>query len=191
MKDSCVMKMVQRNEILDYMSYEDTREAIQKEVFPEKARRRIHVGDHFTCLFENALTIRYQVQEMMRAEKIVREKDIQHELDTYNDILGGDGELGCCLMIEVDDPQQRNFKLRAWLDLPKHIYAELQDGTRVYARFDPAQVGVDRLSSVQYLKFPVGVQTPVALGTDLPGCETRQLLQEDQRKALQEDLSRK
>ena len=66
------MKAVQRNEILDYVSYEENREAIQKEVFPAKARRRIHLGDHFTFLFENALTIRYQVQEMMRAEKIVR-----------------------------------------------------------------------------------------------------------------------
>jgi hypothetical protein len=182
------MKAVQRNEILDYVSYEENRAAIQKKVFPAKARRRIHLGDHFTFLFENALTIRYQVQEMMRAEKIVREKDIQHELDTYNDILGGDGDLGCCLMIEVEDPEERNLRLREWLDLPNHIYAELQDGTRAYARFDPAQVGGDRLSSVQYLKFPVNGQTPVALGTDLTGCVTRGVLTEDHRTALREDL---
>ncbi len=185
------MRAVNRSEILDYVSYEENRADIQKKVFPAKARRRIHLGEHFTFLFENALTIRYQIQEMMRAEKIVREKDIQHELDTYNDVLGGDGEIGCCLMIEVEDPQQRNLKLREWLDLPKHLFAELPDGTKAYARFDPAQVGVDRLSSVQYLKFPVGGKAPVALGSDLPGCETRGVLTEDQRIALQEDLLEK
>jgi hypothetical protein len=182
------MKMVQRDEIVDYVSYEENRRAFQEEVFAAKARRRIHLGDCFTFLFENALTVRYQVQEMMRAEKIVREKDIHHELETYNRLLGGDGELGCCFMIEIENPQKRELKLREWIDLPKHIFAELQDGAKVYARFDPAQVGVDRLSSVQYLKFPVHGLAPAALGTDLPGCETKVFLVDDQKAALQDDL---
>lgn len=182
------MKAVDRREILDYVSYEEKRAGIQKEVFPEKARRRIHLGDHFTFLFENALTVRYQVQEMMRAEKIVREKDILHELETYNDILGKEGELGCCLLIEIEDPQVRNVKLRDWIHLPSHIYAELPDGTKVYARFNSSQIGADRLSSVQYLKFLVKGLVPVALGIDLPGCESRVLLTEGQRSALHEDL---
>jgi hypothetical protein len=185
------MKAVQRSEILDYVSYEENRASIQQEVFPAKARRRIHLGEHFTFLFENATTIRYQIQEMMRAEKIVREKDILHELETYNDILGAEGELGCCFLIEVEDPQLRNLKLREWLDLPEHIYIELQDGTKAYARFDSAQIDADRLSSVQYLKFKVGSLSPVALGIDLPACETRVVLAEEQRAALQEDLSSK
>ena len=182
------MKTVQRSEILDYATYQENRGIFQKEVFSAKARRRIPLGDCLTFLFENALTVRYQVQEMMRAEKIVREKDIRHELETYNSILGGDGELGCCLMIEIEDPRERDLKLREWINLPKHVYAELQDGTKIYARFDPAQIGSDRLSSVQYLKFSVKGVTPAALGTDLPGCEDRAPLTNDQRAALQEDL---
>jgi hypothetical protein len=185
------MKTVQRSEIIDYRSYEDNRKAFQDEVFAVKARRRIHLGDCFTFFFENALTVRYQVQEMMRAEKIVREKDIRHELETYNSLLGADGELGCCFMIEIEDPQKRDLKLREWINLPKHIYAELQDGRKIYARFDHAQIGDDRLSSVQYLRFSVHGFAPVALGIDLPGCEAKTLLTGDQRAALKEDLEGK
>ena len=184
------MKIVQRNEIADYVTYEEHRAAFQKEVFAAKAQRRIHLGECFTFLFENALTVRYQVQEMMRAEKIVREKDIHHELETYNSLLGGEGELGCCFMIEIENPRERDLKLREWINLPKHIFAELPDGTKIYALFDPAQIGADRLSSVQYLKFSVYGTAPVALGTDLPGCETKALLTDDQRAALLADLGK-
>ncbi len=183
------MKPVQRSEIVDYITYTEGRGTLQKEVFAAKARRRIHLGQYFTFLFENALTMRYQIQEMMRVEKLVREKDIQHELETYNGILGGDGELGCSFMIEIDDPQVRDVKLRELIDLPEHLYAEQPDGTKVRPSFDENQRGATRLSSVQYLKFPVGGNAPVALGIDLPGYETRVLLTDDQRAALQEDLA--
>jgi hypothetical protein len=183
------MEPVQRSEIVDYVTYEETRETFQKEVFAAKERRRIHLGECFTFLFENACTIRYQIQEMMRVEKIVREKDIHHELETYNSILGGDGELGCSFMIEIDDPQERDLKLREWIELPEHVYAELADGTRVRCSYDEAQRGGARLSAVQYLKFPVHGRVPVALGIDLAGCEAWICLTEDQRDALQEDLA--
>ncbi len=182
------MRSVERGEIVDYQTYEESRSQFQKEVFVVKVRRRIAVGHCFTFLFENRLTMRYQVQEMMRAEKIVREKDILHELETYNAVLGADGELGCTLLIEIDDPDQRAVKLREWLKLPEHIYALLADGTRVRPTFDRSQVGLERLSSVQYLKFPVAGRVPVALGIDLPGVECEVTLSADQRAALAEDL---
>ncbi|MBP1595508.1 MAG: hypothetical protein H6Q05_885 [Acidobacteria bacterium] len=184
------MRLVQRSDIVDYQTYEEMRELLRREVFAEKASRRIHVGSCFTFLFENALTIRYQVQEMMRAEKIVKEKDILHELETYNALLGGEGELGCTLMIEIGDPAERAEKLRSWLQLPGHIYATLEDGRRVRPTFDPSQIGAERLSSVQYLKFPVGGAAPVAVGIDLPGMESETRLSKDQRAALTQDMSR-
>jgi hypothetical protein len=183
------MKPVERSEIVDYVTYSESREAFQKEVFAAKARRRIHIGEYFTLLFENTLTMRYQIQEMIRVEKIVREKDIRHELETYNGILGGEGELGCSFMIEIDDPRTRDAKLREWIQLPEHVYAELADGTKVRSGFDETQRGATRLSSVQYLKFPVNGVAPLAFGVDLPGCEGKAYLTEDQRNALQEDLA--
>jgi len=183
------MKTVQRSEILDYQTYEETREAFRRKVLAEKERRRIHVGDYLTFLFENPLTIRYQVQEMMRTEKIVKEKDILHELETYNQLLGGEGELGATLLIEIDNVEERDVKLREWFTLPEQIYALTGDGTRVRASFDSGQRGRDRLSSVQYLKFPVQGNVPVAIGVDHPSLQAETHLTEDQREALKQDLS--
>jgi hypothetical protein len=151
----------------------------------EKARRRVHVGECLTLLFENPLTIRYQIQEMLRAERIVRERDIAHELETYNALLGGPGELGCTLLIEIEDPAERPARLSALRDLPQHVYARMEGGSLVRPRFDEAQRDTERLSSVQYLKFPLAGGVPVALGVDHPGMSA---LTEEQRRALRDDL---
>jgi len=182
------MKTIARDEIVDFETYEETRPDFRAQVMRAKDARRIHVGDVFTFLFENTLTMRYQVQEMMRAERMVKERDIQNEIDTYNGLLGGDGELGTTLLIEIDDPAERNVKLREWMQLPEHIYALLEDGTKVRPTFDESQRGEGRLSSVQYLKFKVGKGAPVALGVDLPGAEAETRLTDAQRQALAEDL---
>src|SRR5687768_16554111 len=97
------MRRVRRDEIVDYATYEDTREQFKKRVLAVKEPRRIHVGEHVTLVFETTDTVRSQVQEMMRVQKMVRESEIQHELDTYNEILGEQSELGCTLPIEIDD----------------------------------------------------------------------------------------
>jgi hypothetical protein len=184
------MKPVQRDSILDYVTYEERRQELRARILEEKRRRRVHVGRELTLHFENPDTVRYQVQEMMRTERIVREADILHELATYNELLGGPGELGCTLMIEIDDPAERALKLAAWRELPWHVYAVLEDGARVYAKFDPRQVGDERLSSVQYLKFDVRGRAPVAVGVDLAQqLEEETRLTDEQRAALAADLA--
>ena len=182
------MKPVERNEILDYVTYEETREPFRAKVMETKGPRRIHIGDYLTLLFENHLTIQYQVQEMVRAERIVKEADITHEIETYNELLGKDGEIGCTLLIEIDDPAIRTEKLKEWLPLPEKLYLLLEDGTRIYSKFDERQRGEDRLSSVQYLKFDTEGRVPVAAGVDLPGLSEETRLTDEQKKALAEDL---
>jgi hypothetical protein len=147
------------------------------------------VAGVLTFLFENAATMRYQIHEMIRAERITREADVLHELETYNELIGGRGELGCSLLIEIPDPTERDRRLREWLALPGHLYVKLEDGTRVRPSFDPRQVGTDRLSSVQYLKFDVRGKTPVAVGSDLPQLEGETVLDAEQRAALAADLA--
>ena len=109
-------------------------------------------------------------------------------MDTYNGLLGGPGELGCTLLIEIDDPGLRAVRLREWYALPEHVYVRLPDGTRVRASFDESQRGEGRLSSVQYLKFRVGSAVPAAVGIDLPGLADETPLTPDQQAALTEDL---
>ncbi|MFT3913162.1 MAG: DUF3501 family protein [Anaeromyxobacteraceae bacterium] len=76
-------------------------------------------------------------------------------METYNELVGGKGELGCSLLIEITDPEERAKKLGQWLALPKHLYVKTEDGEKHRARFDERQIGTDRLSSVQYLRFDV------------------------------------
>jgi hypothetical protein len=182
------MRPVRREEILDIPTYERSRGEIRTGVMAAKEKRRVHVAGVLTFLFENTATIRYQVQEMVRTERMLREEDIRHELETYNELLGGNGELGVTLLIEIPDPAERDVKLRAWLELPRHLYLELPGGERVRATFDERQVGGDRLSSVQYLKFDVRGETPVAVGADLPALTERSELTPEQRDALAQDL---
>jgi hypothetical protein len=185
------MKTVARDEILDFVTYEERRGPIRDAARRAKAERRVHVGPHLTFLFENHDTIRYQVLEMVRTERMVKDADIRHEVDTYNELLGSRGELGATLLIELDDPALRADRLTKWLALPSHLYVRRADGQKAYARFDTRQVGDTRVSSVQYLKFEVGDQAPLAVGCDHPDPELRHEteLTPEQRAALQRDLS--
>jgi len=185
-----VTKQVAREEILDFVTYEEQRGPLREAVMRTKDERRVHVGPHLTFLFENHDTIRYQVLEMVRSERMVKDADIRHELVTYNELLGGQGELGATLLVELDDPVLRAEKLSEWLALPKHLYVKRADGRKAYARFDERQVGDTRVSSVQYLKFEVGQEAPLAIGCDHADPELchETTLTAEQRRALQRDL---
>ena len=183
------MRQVRREEILDPSIYEKSREEVRRGVLEAKSRRRVHVGDVLTFLFENTATIRYQVQEMVRAERITRDAEVRHELETYNELLGKDGELGVSLLIEIPEPEERDRKLREWLALPAHLYLLLEGGEKIRPTYDARQVGTDRLSSVQYLRFDVRGQVPVAAGSDLPALTIETRLTDEQREALRADLA--
>ncbi|HVO20105.1 MAG TPA: DUF3501 family protein [Anaeromyxobacter sp.] len=183
------MRAVRREEILGLSAYEQSREEIRREVLEAKRRRRVHAGGVLTFLFENTATIRYQVQEMVRAERMTREEEVRHELETYNELLGRRGELGVSLLIEITDVAERDQRLREWIDLPRHLYLKLASGEKVRPRFDPRQVGEDRLSSVQYLVFDVRGEVPVAAGADLPQLMVEAALGDEQRAALAQDLA--
>lgn len=182
------MRKLRRDEVVDWQTWTDRRPAELARILAVKEPRRVHLGPHLTFLFESADTVRWQVQEMMRVERIVREADVQHEIDTYNELLGGDGELGCTLLVEIDDPADRARKLAEWRDLPDALYLERADGERVRPVVDRRQIGEDRLSAVQYLRFPVRGEAPVAIGSDHPAYAHRAPLAPAQRAALAEDL---
>lgn len=182
------MRKAQRADVLDFKTYNDRRDVYRARMIEEKQKRRIHVGEHLTFLFETTETVLYQVQEMMRLEQTVREAEIQHELDTYNQLLGDEGELGCTLLIEIDDARERTEKLTAWLGLPGALYIVLDDGSKARATWDPAQIGDTRLSSVQYLKFRLGQRTPVAIGCDHPALQIEAELSPAERSTLSADL---
>jgi len=182
-------RKVQRSDILDWQTYSDLRDQRRTEILPIKNVRRVHLGDSLTFLFENTATMLYQIQEMVRTERIVKEANIQHEIDTYNSLLGDTNELSCSLLIEIEDPGERRRKLTEWMDLPAHLYLGLEGGGRAAAFYDVSQVGEDRLSAVQYLKFDTDGKPPVSVGCDMPGLELEQALTPEQAAALSDDLA--
>jgi hypothetical protein len=182
------MKRVSRSDVKSLDDYEATRDAFRRAVMAKKDDRRIHVGGFLTFLFENHDTMLYQVQEMIRAERMAEEAAIQHELDTYNNLLGDKGELGCTLLVEIPDAEKRPELLARWKGLPETIYLLTQSGVRVPAQFDPMQVGEKRISSVQYLKFKLGDQAPRGLGCAHPDLTAETLLTVEQTAALCQDL---
>ena len=97
------MKTIAFDEILPLADYERVRERLQPLFIHEKERRRLHVGSHLTFIFENAQTAWYQIEEMIRAEKMTEREAIQHEIDTYNELLPAAGEIAATLLIEYSE----------------------------------------------------------------------------------------
>ena len=178
---------VKRSEIFDYQTYEEDRGETKSKIFEIKKHRRVHLGENLTFLFENHETIKYQIQEIMRVEKIVKESAILEELNTYNSFLGNSGELACVLLIEIEEESDRKPLLENWMGMEKCIYILDEVGNKIFAEHDPTQVGDRRLSAVQYLKFVIK-EPPIAIGCTFDELAGETELTKEQRNALAEDL---
>ncbi|NBW81219.1 DUF3501 family protein [bacterium] len=182
------MRKVELSSILAIGDYDKARPALRERVLKAKEIRRIHVGEHLTFLFENFETVHYQVQEMIRTERIVEEAQIRHEIDTYNELIGEQGELGCTLLIEIDDPEKRGTYLSKWMNLLSTIFIRASDGSAVSPTYDARQVGDSRISSVHYLRFQMGDKIPAALGCNHPDVDRETVLSPQQIAALCQDI---
>jgi hypothetical protein len=146
------MKPVEREEVLGLAEYETVRGPFRSRVIEEKKRRRVSLGPRATAVFENHDTVLLQVQEMLRTERITREAAVQHEIETYNQLVPESDELSATLMVEIPDAAEREAFLASAAGLENHI-ALVVDERRIPARFDPSRVLPDRASAVLYLKF--------------------------------------
>jgi len=146
-------RIVRSGDVLNIAEYEKSRPEFRRRILAVKEVRRLSVGPHFTFLFENFDTVLYQIQEMMRVERIVDERAILHEIDTYNELIPAEGELSATLLLEYDSRDLREKVLPNLKGIEKHIWLEAADLGRTPAQFDTRQVGDDRVSSVQYVKF--------------------------------------
>jgi hypothetical protein len=142
-------------DIKDLREYERERDAFRAEVIAVKKQRRIPLGDLMTIVFENATTMRFQIQEMARAERMLRDEQIAHEIETYNELIPNAGELVGTLFIEITDTDA----LREWL--PRLTRIQDHIAIEVAGEVVPAvEIDVERLtredtitSTVHYLRF--------------------------------------
>ena len=144
--------------------YELERAAFRGRVIELKARRRVPLGPLMTVVFENRDTIRFQIQEMLRVERIVQPDKILHELETYNELLPGPGEVAATLFIEVTDPARVQPVLDGFVGLDETGHLRLLIGATAYpALFAAGQSREDRISAVHYIRFRPGREGRAAL----------------------------
>jgi hypothetical protein len=153
------MRPLQRDEIVDRERYEALRSGYREAVITHKRHRRMAVGDRVTLVFEDRETLRFQVQEMLWVERISEPEKIQHELDVYNELMPADRELSATLFLEITDPGAVRPELDRLVGIDEHVALVLGEGEAtqaIPAHFDPKQFEHDRISAVQYLRFPLG-----------------------------------
>src|SRR5205085_4469091 len=111
---------IPRAEILDLGDYERQRDGIRARAISARAIRRVELGPNATISFENRETVKYQIQEMLRAERIAKEPEVAHEIETYSDLLPASDELSATLMFEFPEAEGRDVKLRDLVGFDSH-----------------------------------------------------------------------
>jgi hypothetical protein len=192
------MKPLRKDDLLPYEEYERVRESFRKEIIALKSRRRISIGDKITLIFENRETVRFQVQEMIRVERIFDPAKIQDELDVYNAQLPQEGELSATLFIEITDSAhiQRDLDALQGIDGDKTVAIRAGSDV-VYAAFEQGRSKEDKISAVHFLKFrpTKGVlgalrqSEPVSLAINHPAYKAQVAVPEALRQEWLADLS--
>ena len=155
------MRKVSRDEIKDLVAYEKAREAMRARVIAIKRHRRLALGPNLTLLFENRDTVLFQVQEMIRTERIVDDEKIQDELDVYNALVPGAGELSATLFIEIPElvrmsQDQVRETVNRFQGLEDDTLWLVSGGTRVPARFESGHSKDEKMAAVHYERFEIG-----------------------------------
>jgi hypothetical protein len=193
------MKPVRRGEILNLYEYEKVREARRQAVIDLKRRRRVQVGRYLSFVFENRETVWFQIQEMMRAERIVDDAKVDDELEVYNGLLPKAGELAATMFIEIGDPGAVKPVLDALLGIDTRDYVRMEiDGRVIVGRFETGHSDEElgKLSAVHFVRFELPpaareafARSEVALVVDHPNERARATLSAETKATLAEDLA--
>ncbi len=148
------MNKLTQHDLISSDEYERQREAYRQTIINLKRRRRIGIGEKITMVFENRDTVRFQIQEMIRVERIVDPKKVQDELDVYNVLLPSSGELSATLLIELTEAET----MKQWLDLFMGLDHGPKLGLRaggevVYGEFEGGHSHETKISAVHFVRF--------------------------------------
>jgi len=191
--------MIQRDSLLSLEAYARERGQFRAKVMEHKKRRTVHLGSHVTLQFEDELTIRYQVQEMLRIERIFEEEGIQHELDAYNPLVPDGGNWKATMLIEYPDEAERRRMLGVLKGIERRVWVEVAGASRVYAIADEdlERENEDKTAAVHFVRFelPAAMRRRLAggarltIGIDHPDYRASVEVGPEQRAALLADLA--
>lgn len=193
------MKPVAHDELLNLHEYEKVREARRQEVIDLKRRRRVQVGRYLSFVFENHATVWFQIQEMIRAERIVDDARVADELTVYNGLLPESGELAATMFIEIGDPAAVKPVLDGLLGIDTRDYVRMEVGAHVIVgRFETGHSDEElgKLSAVHFVRFALPAEvrrefarSEVTLVVDHPNERARTVLSQEVKASLAEDLA--
>lgn len=191
------MKKVTLEDIRGLTAYEKVREEFRRGIIELKKTRRLAVGDKVSLLFENRDTVIFQIQEMLRAERITDLDKIREEIEVYNGLIPGPDELSATLFLEIENQNRIREELLKFLGIDEVVY--LNFGNRsIHARFEPGHSKEDKIAGVQYVRFPFNQQElrvfvrgeeTAKMIIDHPNYKAQATLGAEMRKALIEDLT--
>lgn len=148
------MKAITANDLISYEEYERQREAFRANIIALKQRRRISIGPLITLVFENRDTLRFQIQEMIRAERIIDPTKIQDELDVYNALLPKPNELSATLLIEITDEAKVKEQLDHFMGLDHGEKVSIvADGEEIFGEFEGGRSHETKISAVHFVRF--------------------------------------
>lgn len=159
------MAQITRESLMTLEAYSKARPEFRKQVIQHKKSRSVALGAHVTLLFEDELTVRYQVQEMLRIEKIFEEDGILHELESYNPLVPDGRNLKATMMIEYDDPAVRRVELGKLIGIEDRVWVQVEGSPRVYAIADEdlERENEQKTSAVHFLRFELNEDMAAAL----------------------------
>ena len=159
------MHKLERKDLMSLEEYAQKRAAFRQEIIAHKQGRTLHIGPHLTLLFEDRLTMQYQVQEMLRAERIFEAEGIQEELDAYNPLIPDGANWKATLLIEFADESERRKALTKLLGIEDKVWMQVagHDRVRPIADEDLERETAEKTSAVHFLRFELTPEMVKAL----------------------------
>ena len=147
--------VIQRDSLMTLEAYAKARPSFRAEVIEHKKIRTVHLGNHVSLLFEDELTLRYQVQEMLRIEKIYEEEGIQSELDAYNPLVPDGSNFKATMLIEYTNEVERKAALAKLIGIEDRLFIQVEGQARVYAIADEdlERENAEKTSAVHFVRF--------------------------------------
>jgi len=161
------MQKLERNDLWSLEEYAQKREDFRRRVMEHKRARTLHLGPNLTLLFEDRLTMQYQVQEMLRTERIFEAAGIQEELDAYNPLIPDGRNWKATLLIEFDDVEERKKALARFIGIEEQVWFEVagHEPVRPIADEDLERETAEKTSSVHFLRFELTPEMVQSLKT--------------------------
>lgn len=148
------MNLLTPQDLLPVAAYEQQREPFRSQIIVLKQRRRISVGPLITLVFENRETLRFQTQEMIRVEQILDPQKVQEELDVYNALMPGSGELSATLLIEITEQERMKEWLDVFMGLDHGDTVAIRAGTeQIFGEFEGGHSHETKISAVHFVRF--------------------------------------